>query len=247
MRGRPACGRAAITRKQRGSAPDSRTAPSTAPRNLPKGDPTRWGSASAHRRAGDPLQARRARSRRDDSQRRVGRILRDARGFRANHRKRFAAMQERARVLERQARRRRKRRWASTFDAHAVDTYLYLTCAKAEAARMVQREKGRVPGGYNHPARLARVLSRKRTSRRGGGRFDRAPTKMDSRPAPGGNLGLQGEDPSAQGKSTRVSREQSRCPSFRRRSASRTRKRACRAGARHPPHAKYVVVPPLVA
>lgn len=67
------------------------------------------------------------------------------------------AMQERAQVLEKAAAAAPDATMASTFDAHRVDTYLYLDQTKKAEALLRQREK-QMPGDYNPPARLARVL-----------------------------------------------------------------------------------------
>jgi len=65
-------------------------------------------------------------------------------------------MEERARVLEKAAGAAPDGAMASTFDAHRVDTYLYLKEPQKAEALLAQREK-QMPGDYNPPARLARV------------------------------------------------------------------------------------------
>ena len=73
------------------------------------------------------------------------------------HGEALEAMQERSRLLEKAADAAPDATMASTFDAHRVETYLYLGEPKKAEALLRQREK-EMPGDYNPPARLARVL-----------------------------------------------------------------------------------------
>jgi tetratricopeptide (TPR) repeat protein len=97
---------------------------------------------------------------------------------------------------------------ASTFDAHRVDTYLYLgEAAKAEAL-LVAREK-EMPDDYNPAARLARVYFEEKKFPEAEAAVDRALSKMSRGQRRIGVLGLKAKILAAQGKPTSdVVREQ---------------------------------------
>jgi tetratricopeptide (TPR) repeat protein len=124
------------------------------------------------------------------------------------HPEAVAAMQERARILEAAAAAAPDATMASTFDAHRVDTYLYLEePAKAEQL-LAQREKA-MPQDYNPPARLARVLFEQKRLPEAEAAVDRALSKMDRGQRRVGILGLKTKILAAEGKSTTaVLREQ---------------------------------------
>src|SRR3954470_6519581 len=75
----------------------------------------------------------------------------------SRHPEALQAMQERAQLLEKAAASAPDATMASTFDAHRTDTYLYLKEPQKAEALLTKREK-EMPGDYNPPARLARVL-----------------------------------------------------------------------------------------
>ncbi len=73
------------------------------------------------------------------------------------HDEAVAAMRKRAAMLEAAAAAAPDVATAATFDAHRMETYLYLGEAPKAEALLVTREK-EMPADYNPPARLARVL-----------------------------------------------------------------------------------------
>jgi thiol-disulfide isomerase/thioredoxin len=124
------------------------------------------------------------------------------------HAEAVAAMQERAKVLEAAASAAPDATMASTFDAHRTDTYLYLHEPKKAEQLLAQREK-EMPGDYNPPARLARVLFEQKQYPAAEAAVDRALAKMDRGQRRVGILGLKAKILGAQGKSTTaVLREQ---------------------------------------
>ena len=124
------------------------------------------------------------------------------------HPEAVAAMQERARVLEAAAAAAPDATMASTFDAHRVETYLYLKAPQKAEQLLVQREK-EMPEDHNPPARLARVLFEEKSFSGAEAAVDRALSKMDRGQRRVGILGLKAKILSAEGKSTTaVLREQ---------------------------------------
>jgi hypothetical protein len=97
---------------------------------------------------------------------------------------------------------------ASTFDAHRVDTYLYLGEAPKAEALLVTREK-EVPDDYNPAARLARVYFEEKKLPDAEAAVDRALSKMSRGQRRIGVLGLKAKILAAEGKPTSgVIREQ---------------------------------------
>jgi len=176
--------------------------------NLPKGDPegTRMHELAIARqreilaRPDAPLSA----DDRSDALATLAEML-DVAG---KHPEALAAMRDRAQLLEKAAAAAPDATLASTFDAHRVDTYLYLKePAKAEQL-LAQREK-EMPEDYNPPARLARVLFEEKKLPQAEAAIDRALGKMDRGQRRVGILGLKAKILQAQGKDTAaVVREQ---------------------------------------
>jgi tetratricopeptide (TPR) repeat protein len=97
---------------------------------------------------------------------------------------------------------------ASTFDAHRVDTYLYLGEAPKAEALLAAREK-EMPDDYNPPARLARVLLEEKKLPEAEAAVDRALSKMTRGQRRLSVLGLKAKILAAEGKPTSdVVREQ---------------------------------------
>ncbi len=119
-----------------------------------------------------------------------------------------AAMRKRAAILEAAAARAPDVTTAATFDAHRTESYLYLgEAAKAEAL-LSGREK-ELPGDYNPPARLARVLLEQKRAPEAEAAVNRALALMTQGPRKVGILGLKAKILQAQGKDrTPVLREQ---------------------------------------
>lgn len=129
----------------------------------------------------------------------------DAKGM---HAEAEAAMRERARVLEKAAAAAPDATLASTFDAHRMETYLYLK-EPAKAERLLARREKQMPRDYNPPARLARVLFEEKKLAQAESAVDRALAKMDRGQRRVGILGLKEKILQARGKSTTaVLREQ---------------------------------------
>jgi tetratricopeptide (TPR) repeat protein len=106
---------------------------------------------------------------------------------------------KRAEMLEQAAAKAPDATAASTWDPHRTDTYLYLGEPQKAEAMLAQREK-QMPGDYNAPARLARVLLEEGKFREAEAAVDRALAEI-----PRGNrcvsiLGLKGRILAAQGK-----------------------------------------------
>jgi hypothetical protein len=176
--------------------------------NLPKGDPDalRMHQLAIARlreilaRPGAPLAA----DDRSDALANLSEML-DVAG---KHPEAVAAMQERARILEAAAAAAPDATMASTFDAHRMDTYLYLRDPGKAEQLLTQREK-EMPLDYNPPARLARVLFEEKNLPGAEAAVDRALSKMDRGQRRVGILGLKARILAAQGKSTTaVLREQ---------------------------------------
>ena len=117
-------------------------------------------------------------------------------------------MRKRARVLEDAARAAPDATMASTFDAHRMETYLYLK-EPAKAERLLAQREAEMPQDYNPPARLARVLFEEKKLPQAEAAVDRALAKMDRGQRRVGILGLKADILAAEGKSaTAVLREQ---------------------------------------
>jgi tetratricopeptide (TPR) repeat protein len=115
------------------------------------------------------------------------------------HDEAVAAMRKRAAILEAGAARAPDVTTAATFDAHRMETYLYLgEPAKAETL-LAAREK-EMPGDYNPPARLARVLLEEKRAPEAEAAVDRALALMPQGPRKVGILGLKAKILEAQGK-----------------------------------------------
>jgi thiol-disulfide isomerase/thioredoxin len=115
------------------------------------------------------------------------------------HDEAVAAMRKRAAVLEAAAAKAPDVATAATFDAHRTETYLYLgELAKAEKL-LAAREK-EMPGDYNPPARLARVLLEQKRAPEAEAAVNRALALMTQGPRKVGILGLKARILEAQGK-----------------------------------------------
>jgi tetratricopeptide (TPR) repeat protein len=115
------------------------------------------------------------------------------------HDEAVAAMRKRAAVLEAAAAKAPDVTTAATFDAHRTETYLYLgDLAKAEKL-LAGREK-EMPGDYNPPARLARVLLEQKRAPEAEAAVNRALALMTQGPRKVGILGLKARILEAQGK-----------------------------------------------
>ena len=124
------------------------------------------------------------------------------------HREAVAVMKKRARLLEGAAAAAPDATMASTFDAHRVDTYLYLK-QPAKAERLLAQRERQMPQDYNPPARLARVLFERKKLPQAEAAIDRALSKMDRGQRRVGILALKADILRAQGKSAdAVLREQ---------------------------------------
>jgi thiol-disulfide isomerase/thioredoxin len=115
------------------------------------------------------------------------------------HDEAVAAMRKRAAVLEAATAKAPDVATAATFDAHRTETYLYLgEPAKAETL-LAAREK-EMPGDYNPPARLARVLLEQKRAPEAEAAVNRALALMTQGPRKVGILGLKARILEAQGK-----------------------------------------------
>jgi thiol-disulfide isomerase/thioredoxin len=129
----------------------------------------------------------------------------DAKGA---HPEAVAAMRQRAQVLEKAAAAAPDATMASTFDAHRVDTWLYLKQPEKAEGLLARREQ-EMPQDYNPPARLARVLFEEKKLPEAEAAVDRALAKMDRGQRRVGILALKAKILQAEGKSaTAVLREQ---------------------------------------
>ena len=88
---------------------------------------------------------------------------------------------------------------AATFDAHRTDTYVYLDELPKAEALLSKREK-EIPGDYNPPARLARVLLLEKKLPEAEAAVDRALGQMTKGPRRIGILGLKAKILDALGK-----------------------------------------------
>ncbi|MGZ6081298.1 MAG: thioredoxin family protein [Myxococcaceae bacterium] len=124
------------------------------------------------------------------------------------HDEAVAAMRKRAAMLEAAAAAAPDVATAATFDAHRVETYLYLGEAPKAEALLAKREK-EMPADYNPPARLARVLLEEKRAPEAEAAVDRALALMSQGPRKVGILGLKARILKAEGKDpTPVLREQ---------------------------------------
>ena len=115
------------------------------------------------------------------------------------HDEAVAAMRKRAAALEAATAKAPDVATAATFDAHRTETYLYLgEPAKAETL-LAAREK-EMPGDYNPPARLARVLLEQKRAPEAEAAVNRALALMTQGPRKVGILGLKARILEAQGK-----------------------------------------------
>jgi tetratricopeptide (TPR) repeat protein len=129
----------------------------------------------------------------------------DAKGA---HEEALAAMRQRAQVLDKAAAAAPDPTMASTFDAHRMETYLYLK-EPAKAERLLAQREKEMPEDYNPPARLARVLFEEKKLAEAEAAVDRALAKMDRGQRRVGILGLKAKILQAEGKSeAAVLREQ---------------------------------------
>ncbi|MGZ6131760.1 MAG: thioredoxin family protein [Myxococcaceae bacterium] len=124
------------------------------------------------------------------------------------HDEAVAVMRKRAAMLEAAAAAAPDVATAATFDAHRVETYLYLGEAPKAEALLAKREK-EMPADYNPPARLARVLLEEKRAPEAEAAVDRALALMSQGPRKVGILGLKARILKAEGKDpTPVLREQ---------------------------------------
>jgi hypothetical protein len=108
-------------------------------------------------------------------------------------------MRKRAAVLEAGAARAPDVASAATFDPHRMETYLYLGEPKKAETLLATREK-EMPGDYNPPARLARVLLEEKRAPEAEAAVNRALALMPQGPRKVGILGLKARILEAQGK-----------------------------------------------
>src|SRR5215470_16403938 len=124
------------------------------------------------------------------------------------HDEAVAAMKKRAEVLESAAAKAPDVATAATFDAHRMETYLYLG-EPAKAEKLLSAREKEMPGDYNPPARLARVLLEEKRFPEAEAAVNRALALMSQGPRKVGILGLKAKILDAQGKDkTPVLREQ---------------------------------------
>ncbi|HKB75690.1 MAG TPA: thioredoxin family protein [Myxococcales bacterium] len=107
----------------------------------------------------------------------------------------------RAKLLEEAAAGAPDATMASTFDAHRTDTYLYLKEPQKAEELLAGREK-EMPGDYNPPARLARVLLEQKKLADAEAAVDRALSKMTRGQRRIGVLGLKARILEKEGKPT---------------------------------------------
>lgn len=106
---------------------------------------------------------------------------------------------KRAEILEEAAKKAPDATAASTWDPHRTDTYLYLGEPQKAEAMLAQREK-QMPGDYNAPARLARVLLEEGKLSEAEAAVDRALAEIPRGNRCVGILGLKARILAAQGK-----------------------------------------------
>ena len=88
---------------------------------------------------------------------------------------------------------------AATFDAHRTETYLYLGEA-GKAEKLLSAREKEMPGDYNPPARLARVLLEEMRAPEAEAAVNRALAQMPQGPRKVGILALKARILEAQGK-----------------------------------------------
>jgi tetratricopeptide (TPR) repeat protein len=115
------------------------------------------------------------------------------------HDEAVAAMRKRAAVLESAAARAPDVASAATFDPHRMETYLYLG-EPAKAEKLLAAREKEMPGDYNPPARLARVLLEQKRAPEAEAAVNRALALMPEGPRKVGILGLKARILDAQGK-----------------------------------------------
>jgi thiol:disulfide interchange protein len=115
------------------------------------------------------------------------------------HDEAVAAMKKRAAVLESAAAKAPDVASAATFDPHRMETYLYLGEPEKAEKLLAAREK-EMPGDYNPPARLARVLLEEKHLAEAEAAVNRALALMPQGPRKVGILGLKARILEAQGK-----------------------------------------------
>jgi len=115
------------------------------------------------------------------------------------HDEAVAVMRRRASLLEAAAASAPDVAAAATFDDHRMETYLYLGEAPKAEALLAAREK-EMPGDYNPPARLARVLLEEKRAPEAEAAVNRALALMPQGPRKVGILGLKARILAAQGK-----------------------------------------------
>ncbi|RPH71762.1 MAG: hypothetical protein EHM78_05985 [Myxococcaceae bacterium] len=115
------------------------------------------------------------------------------------HDEAVAAMRKRAAVLESAAAKAPDVATAATFDAHRTETYLYLG-EPAKAEKLLAAREKEMPGDYNPPARLARVLLEQKRAPEAEAAVNRALALMTQGPRKVGILGLKARILEAQGK-----------------------------------------------
>ena len=108
-------------------------------------------------------------------------------------------MEERAALLEQAAAAAPDATMASTFDAHRVDTYIYLNQVP-KAERLLVRREREIPSDYNVPARLARVYFEEKKLPEAEAEIDRALAMMPRSQRRIGILGLKAKILKAAGK-----------------------------------------------
>ena len=115
------------------------------------------------------------------------------------HDEAVAAMRQRAAVLESAAARAPDVATAATFDGERTETYEYLGELEKAEKLLAAREK-EMPGDYNPPARLARVLLEEKRAPEAEAAVNRALALMPQGPRKVGILGLKARILEAQGK-----------------------------------------------
>ena len=118
-----------------------------------------------------------------------------------NHDEAVQAMKARTKVLETAAAAAPDPTFASTFDAHRTDSYLYLG-EPQKAEELLTARETEMADDYNPPARLARVLFEERKLPLAEAAVDRALDKMTRGPRRAGILGLKAKILAAAGKPT---------------------------------------------
>jgi len=113
-----------------------------------------------------------------------------------------AAMRKRSAMLDAAAAAAPDAASAATFDPHRAETYLYLGEASKAEAMLVAREK-EMPGDYNPPARLARVLLEEKRLPEAEAAVNRALALMSQGPRKVGILGLKARILKEEGKDPR--------------------------------------------